>query len=326
MKRLLGTIQNAGQKNSRFLYYARNAGRLLVPPAVCRRRLAARLRNPQGCDEERIADRVNYYCKLAAPFRLDATAAPFRFSLCRGQRNYYLDLREYLRFFDPRLELRHRFGDETAVPAQPTLVKARPIAGANAASVLFNFNKIRHFVFIRDPLRYEDKLDRLVWRGNTRQELRRRFLAQYHDHPLCDVGHAHGKNADEPWSKGYLPIAEQLKYKFILSLEGNDVASNLKWILSSNSLCFMPPPRNESWFMEGRLIPGRHYVALAEDFSDLEDQIAYYASHAAEARNIVAAAQRFAAWFRNPREEDLVALRVLRKYFELSGQAPAAEN
>jgi len=34
---------------------------------------------------------------------------------------------------------------------------------------------------------------------------------------------------------------------------GNDVASGLKWMLASNSVVFMPPPRVETWAMESLL-------------------------------------------------------------------------
>ena len=52
----------------------------------------------------------------------------------------------------------------------------------------------------------------------------------------------------------------------------------------------------------------------------------YYANHAPEAREIVARAQRFVAGFRNPAEEDLVSLLVLKKYFESSGQPVAVRS
>ncbi|ENT7385234.1 hypothetical protein ACXLUW_000800 [Campylobacter coli] len=40
--------------------------------------------------------------------------------------------------------------------------------------------------------------------------------------------------------KNFLSKKEQMKYKFIISLEGNDVASNLKWEMNSNSLVLAP--------------------------------------------------------------------------------------
>ena len=323
MKRLLGSIRNAGQKNSRFFYYVRNLVRFSLPAAPCRKRLDRLLHGIPPGSAEAIFARVNYCNRIAQPFQLEADDPVFRFTLARGMRNYYMDLHEYARYFDPHLKLRYRFGDDTSPPDRPTIVKARLVAGDNGNSVLFNLNKIRHFVFGNDRLDYADKRDQLVWRGNAKQENRKRFLERYYDHPRCDVGHAHRKNRNSPWIKGFLSLRDQMQYKFILSLEGNDVASNLKWILASNSLCFMPRPRRETWFMEGRLVAGRHYVPLADDFSDLEEKIDHYLGHPAEAREIIAHAQRYVAGFRDPATEDLVALLVLQKYFEWSGQRPA---
>ncbi|GIR91542.1 MAG: hypothetical protein CM15mP92_0060 [Halieaceae bacterium] len=67
-----------------------------------------------------------------------------------------------------------------------------------------------------------------------------------------------------------------LKHKFILCIEGNDVASNLKWVMSSNSVAVMPKPKYESWFMEGKLIPNYHYILIKDDYSDLEEKLNYY--------------------------------------------------
>ena len=35
-----------------------------------------------------------------------------------------------------------------------------------------------------------------------------------------------------------MEIPEMLKYKYLVSMEGVDVGTNLKWILNSNSVCF----------------------------------------------------------------------------------------
>lgn len=325
MNPLLGSLLNAGQKNSRFLYYARNLLRFSLPDGFCRKQLDRLLREVPRREAEAIFDRVNYCNRISGPFQLGADDAPFRFTLARGLRNYYMDLYEYVRYFDPDLKLRYRFGDETAVPDRPTIVKARPIDGNNENSVLFNLNKIRHFVFGRDRLEFTDKIDKLVWRGNAKQEHRKRFLERFHDHPRCDVGHAHRKNRNSPWTKGYLNIGDQLKYKFILSLEGNDVASNLKWILSSNSLCFMVRPRFETWFMEGRLVPGKHYVLLRDDYADLDEKMAHYSACPEDARTIIRHAKAYVEPFKDIRRERAISLLVLQKYFERSGQRPPVE-
>ena len=115
-------------------------------------------------------------------------------------------------------------------------------------------------------------------------------------------------------------INEQLQYKFILSIEGNDVASNLKWVMSSNSLSFMTKPKYETWFMEGTLIPNHHYVLLKDDYSDLEEKVAYYSEHMDEALEIIANAQAHVAQFQDAKLEDRLSLLVLQKYFEKSSQ------
>lgn len=322
MKPLSSSLANWGQKNSRFGYYARSLLRFALPARSCRRKLDALLRAVPPGEEDAIRARVDYCNRVSSPFDPDEIDDPFRFSWWQGKLNFHIDLHEFLRYFDPALKVRYRFGDKTFVPDRPTLVKARPIAGDNANSVLFKLNKIRHFVFVSDPLPFAKKRDQLVWRGNAAQPNRRRFLEKYFHHPRCDVGHAHMRQTDQPWAKGYLSIAEQLQSKFVLALEGNDVASNLKWIMAANSLCFMSKPRFETWFLEGWLVPGRHYVLLQDDFADVDEKMDYYLAHPAEALDIIRNAQAHAALFRNEARERLVALLVLRKYFALSGQWP----
>ena len=41
--------------------------------------------------------------------------------------------------------------------------------------------------------------------------------------------------------------AEQLRSRWLLSLPGNDVATDLKWKLASSSLVLMPPPTQETF-------------------------------------------------------------------------------
>ena len=64
-------------------------------------------------------------------------------------------------------------------------------------------------------------------------------------------------------------------YRYLISVEGNDVATGLKWMLYSNSVVFMPPPTLETKFREGSLVPWLHYIPLAEDFTDLIKKIEF---------------------------------------------------
>ncbi len=152
-------------------------------------------------------------------------------------------------FFEPRKEIRleclsRELGDEIHDSSPKAESTTTTLTQEN--SILLQLEKHRHFSFIHDPIPYEKKRDLLFFRGACPQEHRSRFLHQYFSHPLCDIGHTGAPSEHPEFTTPKVPKKEHLHYKFLLSLEGNDVASNLKWILGSNSLCIMPKPRYES--------------------------------------------------------------------------------
>ena len=150
-------------------------------------------------------------------------------------------------------------------------MKTRPLSGDNINNVILNLDKVRHFVFLKDKSTFASKWDKAVFRGAAYQPHRRRFMEKFFGHPLVDCGNtAEKSDLPKEWSAPLITLYDHLKYKFVISLEGTDVASNLKWVMSSNSVAVMPRPKYESWFMEGRLQPGVHYIEIKDDYSDLE--------------------------------------------------------
>ena len=117
-----------------------------------------------------------------------------------------------------------------------------------------------------------------------------------------------------------MTIKEHLKYRYILALEGVDVATNLKWVMSSNSIAIMPRPVYEIWFMEGKLIPNYHYIEIKPDYSDLLERVEYYNNHIDEAKEIIRHANEYASQFRDKKREKLIQLLVMDKYFKNTGQ------
>lgn len=189
-----------------------------------------------------------------------------------------------------------------------------------ANSTLLNMEKIRHFTFIDDPFSFESKQNKLFYRGGIYQAHRARFFEKHFGNPLCDLGHTGSKSIHHAWQKPKISIAKHLPYKFLLSLEGNDVASNLKWVMSSNSLCVAPKMKFETWFMEGRLKGGEHFVEIADDYSDLEEKLEYFITHPKDALEIIHNAHEYIAQFRDKKREDIISLLVLEKYFYYTGQ------
>jgi hypothetical protein len=154
----------------------------------------------------------------------------------------------------------------------------------------------------------------MIGRAAVHQEHRKRFYEKYFNNPLCDLGQVN-KNGNQEWIKPKISIGEHLKSKFILSLEGNDVATNLKWIMSSNSIAVSPPLKMETWYMEGTLKPDVHFIGIDENYENLEEKLQYYIDHENEALEIIRNAKEYRAQFNDKNVENLISLLVLKKYF-----------
>ncbi|MDN3552484.1 glycosyl transferase family 90 [Halomonas almeriensis] len=322
----MSAIRSRPHKNlHKVSIYSGHAARRLIPAVWLRHqreRLLGQLHTLPLAEQIDIGHRVHYCNRLSAPVTLPATASSLADFPREKSRSYQLDLQDMLRYFPSHLRFCHLFGDVTDIPEVPTLVKSRPIADDNHNSVLLKLNRVRHYYLPRDRLSHEQKKPLAVWRGSCHQDHRRRFVETFHDHPRCNIADIHPNAAGKPWHGDFMSVDEQLQYRYIISLEGKDVATNLKWIMASNSLCLMRRPRYETWFMEGRLEPGVHYVPLKDDYSDLDDQLAYYDAHPEEARAIIRRANRYVDTFRDQARERLIGLLVLHKYFADSGQLP----
>ena len=82
----------------------------------------------------------------------------------------------------------------------------------------------------------------------------------------------------------------------------------------------MPKPKYESWFMEGKLKDGVHYIEIKDDFSNAEEKIDYYKNRESECLEIIKNANEFVNQFTNSRRERLIQLLILKRYFKLTGQ------
>ena len=303
-------------KNTKAIYYMKNIIIFLTPSIFYRNSLDSKIIDIE--DEEYIWDRVNYYNKLENNYTLTNAKTIKEFKK-EKKKTYFFDLYKYLIYFNPIKKISYLFGDITTIPSEPTIIKSRPIGENNQNSIIMKLNMVRHFIFVNDKIKFDDKKDILIWRGKAHQEHRRDFLDKFHNHRLCDVGQIIKKKdkGKIKWEKSKMSVKEQLEYKFILCIEGNDVASNLKWVMSSNSLAFMVKPKYETWFMEGRLIPNHHYILLKDDYSDLEEKIEYYSTHIEEAQLIINNANKYIEQFKNNKKEDIISLLVLDRYFKM---------
>lgn len=311
-------------KKLKLLYNIRGLSRLMIPAFFYRRRRSSLLEKTSlWADDKAVNQRLNYYNKLDAVISVSEKSVALKeFNLGDYNSAYFFDTYEYTRYFNPHLKADFLFGDITFVPQVPSLLKSRPIDGDNRNSVLLNLDKFRHFNFINDRKPFEQKKEELVWRGHIswQKPERIQFLKQFINHPRCNIGNTNDWKETCEWQRDKMTIGEQLEYKFILCLEGVDVATNLKWVMSSNSLAVMPKPKFETWFMEGTLIPGFHYVEIKDDFSDLDEKLAYYTDHYDEAWQIISNAHAYIKQFQDPMRERYISIKVLERYFRMTGQ------
>lgn len=305
-------------KRQKLYYFITNIAPILIPFWFYRKRLKRWLRHSEKYPAEYIQSRVKYYINpqknnyLKNYTKLKDFTTPKR-SL------YFFDLLQITKYFNRNYKIAYKFGDVTENQEELTIVKSRPIHHTGN-SVVMKLDSHRHFNFIEDPLQFKDKKDLIVWRGEIHKENRRLLVEKYYNHPQCNIGEVSKHPKKEEWKKEFLGIEDQLQYKFILSIEGVDVATNLKWILSSNSLCFMPKPIFETWFMEGKLIPNYHYVCVNDEYSDLIEKVNFYKENPNEALKIIENANNWVKQFKNKKLEKTVSILVLNEYFRRTNQ------
>ena len=182
----------------------------------------------------------------------------------------------------------------------PIVCKTRPIANPGHNSLL-PLNTERHWGEIKNlranDIPFDEKKNGLVWRGAmTGKNKREPLMNWWFPRKLVNIAFVHN-------TINRMTLKELLQYKYILSVEGNDVASNLKWIMASNSLCIMPKPTMESWFMEGKLVAGEHYVQVNDDFSDLIEVVKWCIAHPVTVKRIIAKANDYVSRFDNKNNE-----------------------
>lgn len=305
------------RKQIKFFYYVRGFLLKNLPAGNSSAKIKD-LEKKLSADQLQLAkDRIEYYNKLSQNKTLQNETTVEDLRHPQTPKSYYFDSYEYARFFDKNLPIDYVFGDVTEIPPTPSIVKSRPVSDDNHNSILLNLDKARHFVFIENDKPFSEKKNMLIGRGVVYQEHRLRFFEKYFHHPLCDLGQVN-KNENEEWYKPKISIEKHLDYKFVLSLQGNDVATNLKWVMSSNSIAVMPKPTMETWFMEGKLIGGKHYIEIADDYSDLEEQLNFYISNPDKCLEIIKNANEHCAQFFDRDLEDYISLKVLEKYFDLT--------
>lgn len=88
--------------------------------------------------------------------------------------------------------------------------------------------------------------------------------------------------------------AESLRFRYLVDVDGNSSSwSRLVWLLRSNSAVLKQRSPFLQWYYPW-LVPGRHFLPLAPDFTDLPDVVRSLRDRDADARAIADAGRAFA--------------------------------
>ena len=305
------------KKQNKLSFYIQSFARGLFPVKSFEKKIDDLYKTASKEQLKTVERRVSYYNKISPEAQVHHTGTTIGDLLKpKTPKAYYFDTYEYARYFPKKLKIDYAFGDVNTILDFPQITKSRPIQGNNENNILLNLDKARHFVSVEDNLNFSDKKNVMIGRAAIYQEHRKRFFEKYFETPFCDLGQVNIQGGNSKWLKPKISIQEHLKYKFILSLEGNDVATNLKWIMSSNSIAISPPLKMETWYMEGTLKPDVHFIGISENYENLEEKLQYFMDHENEASEIIKNANEYRSQFNNKNVEDLISILVLKKYFD----------
>ena len=325
-------LKSSNAKRRKLLYYLYHTPLVyFFPSIISRLRLKNILNN--SFQEEYIQSRVRYYFKKTSNFRVsnegkNLSELFWNQFFKNKQNSHFIDFYNLLQFFNKKNKVDFIYSTKDYIdssiakkhPPYPTFVKSRPVGFNNQNSILLKLNRVKLFHFIKDPKKFENKKNQAVWRGDIRNNSQRKyFVKNFYRIPLFDIGQTSPKQ-DVAWMKSFMSIKDQLDFKFIFCLEGKCISTNLYWAMSSNSVCVMPKPKYESWFMEGKLEDGVHYIEVKDDFSDAQEKIEFYNNNNDKCLEIIQNAQKFVKQFKNAKQERLIQLLILKQYFQSTGQ------
>ena len=237
--------------------------------------------------------------------------------------SYYYDICNILEHskYTHEVKIPISFGD--AVGESTSFYKARSIG---SLTPLLPLKTQRHtFPGLKfDPFSWEEKINDVVWVGTSTgakhpdANIRLQFVMKNFENHKDLIHFDHfGQNK---WGINYtkyagprISIREMLKYKYLISLEGNDIATNLIWILSSNSVPIMPHPTKETWFMYGLLKPYVHYVPL-DLKKPVEETLQYCEMN--DCKTIAKHSKDFAMQFMSKSSQYKIAGKIIDLFYE----------
>lgn len=311
---------------SRIMQNLKGIGVRIIPRFFFQNRLKYIFKEILNYDDKTLIElknRVNYYNKINKNFNIhNSKHKESIHKFPKNHTSYAFDSYKISKYFNNDYLWIKAYGDINTNLIEPSICKSRLIDINNHNNIILKLDSNRHFAFVKDRLDFENKKNIAIYRGAIYQTHRINFINAYFDKNFIDIGHT--GTGLKHFKKNKLSKQKQMEYKFIISLEGNDVASNLKWAMNSNSLVFAPKMHCETWFMEANLRDKEHFVEC--DNTNLQELIEYYNTHTKEAKDIINNAHKYVKPFLDKKKEFHISILVLAKYFYYSNQLDLSKN
>lgn len=182
-----------------------------------------------------------------------------------------------------------------------------------------------------DKTMWKDKKFMVVYRGadsspaqsKTFKPSRLEIVSRNINLPETDLGLTnitnfikHGIKEEEvrPYLRDKLSITKQMENKFILCLEGADIASSFGWVLASGSVPIHTYPFcHEVWYFNG-LQPWVHFLPLKHDGSDLKEIMQWARDHDQECQTIAQAGRQHMLKMNDPTLINQIKEEVVKRW------------
>jgi hypothetical protein len=160
---------------------------------------------------------------------------------------------------------------------------------------------IMHFFPEEQRVPWEKRISKVYWRGGCSGEgvlesARVRTVANLIDFPHADVKlnwwWADGKNIPSHYFAGRESHLEFMKYKMILIIDGNVIASSHMWTFATGAVPLLVS--NATCWFSRFLRPFENYIPIKYDLSDLHEKINWVMEHDSQAEIIAKNALEFA--------------------------------
>jgi len=157
---------------------------------------------------------------------------------------------------------------------------------------------ISHIFKNVDMISWEKRRPQIFWRGNLggyeRPSIRENILKKLLDNIHSDVKFAFlycGGSYVDSIDKKYVvekrsDLQDYVHYKYLLIIDGVNIASNHQWTFGSGSVPVMITHPDNNWWFKQYLKPMVNYVPIQYDLSDLEEKIQWLVDNDEQAHTI----------------------------------------